>query len=159
MTLFNFFTVIVFFKQIKYESTKICPHIFRHALLHSLTLWGLVDSPVFYNLWLFAALHSLNETYLNSSVHQLHLSNYNYRLSGELVHPLVFERLRIISVAGSIAHIELRYCESRPQIKVSLTISRNFDSLKSILVNKMYSFITHAVFCQENCENIDINLK
>ncbi len=75
-TFFNFFRHVAFDTGVRYSDSKpICPYMFKNSNLEALKLFGLTQSHLLRNLWIFATTEA-NETSINSSIAELYVTSY-----------------------------------------------------------------------------------
>jgi hypothetical protein len=89
-------------------SQSVCPFLFKNAQLYEMLLEYQVDSFLFVSLFKFQNDEiSTNYTTIGSSIGQLDVSGYNYKLDTSLVNPLVFEQLTTFTCFGTINSIQV----------------------------------------------------
>jgi hypothetical protein len=114
-TLFTNFKEINFVSGLKYGSLPVCPFIFKGAQLVSLYFQSQVDSFLFTNLFRFNNLDASKRS-INSTINQLRVFGYNYKIDTGLLHPLVFETLSVIYLFNTVGSIQTDLFEHFKQI-------------------------------------------
>jgi hypothetical protein len=107
-TFFNYYTNIVFKSSVVFEQTAPpwCPFIFTHARLYQFDIAGLADSFLVKNLYQFQQTQQTNST-INSTILELQLRGYNFKLDESLLQPLVFEQIHTLGLSGTISSIQI----------------------------------------------------
>jgi hypothetical protein len=85
----------------------VCPYIFKNAKLNGgFALDDQVDSFLFVTLFRFQEVNDTQISTINSSIPNLDIEGYNYKLDTSIIHPLVFESVQIIYCYGTIKSIQ-----------------------------------------------------
>jgi hypothetical protein len=97
----SYYDEIYFDKSVLFDQqTPVCPFVFAYARLDDLIINSLVDSFIASNLLKFQKVLSTKS--INSSINQLELHGYNFKLDESLMHPLVFEHVQELYLSGSV---------------------------------------------------------
>jgi hypothetical protein len=103
--IFNDFKKVLFDDNLKYEDRPVCPFIFKRSNFESLFLNSQINHFTVKNLLTFRTSKS-NTSSINSSIIKFSIEGYNYDLNERALSPLVFERVRVISILNSIGSIQ-----------------------------------------------------
>jgi hypothetical protein len=104
-TFFNSFHSISFENYAVYHlAHQVCPFLFANALVHSMHIESLLDSFLVTNLFRFQQVNFSSS--INSTITELNLDGHGYKLDKSLMHPLVYERVAIMLIEGSLAKIQ-----------------------------------------------------
>jgi hypothetical protein len=104
-TFFNYFDHVAFSKSVIFTHT-VCPFIFANSELSVLEINGQAASFIVTNLFKFQNTSFSTSTSINSTVNELDLNGYNYKIDSFLIHPLVFEQIRTLMIYGSVFAIQ-----------------------------------------------------
>jgi hypothetical protein len=87
--------------------------LLHNAYLSYLILGGLVDTFLLSNKFKFQTDETdISSLSINSTIDELDLFGYDYKLDETLLHPLVFERIQLIEFYGTVGSIQLDMFES-----------------------------------------------
>jgi hypothetical protein len=86
----------------------VCPFVFKNAQLNTgMALTSQVDSFLFVSLLRFQESNDIKTSSINSSIPNLLIQNgYNYKLDTGLIHPMVFEKITLVKLTGTIMSIQ-----------------------------------------------------
>jgi hypothetical protein len=106
-TIFNLYSLITFDKSVIYDQTAPwCPYFFKNAYLTTLEIDGIVDTFLVTNLLKFQQDTQANTTSINSTVQEIIVKGYNYKLDETILDKLAFEQVTYLAMHGSIAAIQ-----------------------------------------------------
>jgi hypothetical protein len=109
-------------------SQTVCPFVFKNSRLSQLTLQYQVDSFLFVSLFRFQEVNFTRTFSINSTILELYLHGYNYKLDTNILHPLVFENISILEAEGTIQLIEttlFKHFKMLTEFTLSLTSIEN----------------------------------